>query len=76
MRSKFLNLNTRDFLKGLLIAVLTAVLATVGVLIESGTLFTKASLTTIGIAALSAFLAYISKNLFTNTQGEILTPEL
>lgn len=75
MRSKFFALNWRDFLKGLIVAVLTAVFAVVAGLIQTGELFSKESLPVIGVAALTALLAYLSKNLFTNSSGEILTGE-
>jgi hypothetical protein len=75
MKSNFLNLNWADFGKGALIAVLTAVFATALSLLQAGTLFDKASLTLIGSAALTAFLAYMTKNLFTNSQGQLLTTE-
>jgi VIT1/CCC1 family predicted Fe2+/Mn2+ transporter len=75
MRSKFLTLNVRDFLKGLLLAVLTAVITFMYDAIQSGTLFEPGWVKKAGMVALAALLAYLIKNLFTNTQGEILTPE-
>ena len=75
MRSDFFALNWKDLLKGVIVAVLTAVFATVAGLIQTGTLFAKESLAAIGISALTALLAYLSKNLFTNSDGEILTKE-
>ena len=75
MRSSFLTINWRDTLKGLLLAVITAVLTFAYEALQSGTLFTKEALKAMGLVALSAFMAYIIKNFFTNTKGEILTPE-
>jgi len=74
-KANFLSLNLRDLLKGAIVAVLTAVFATLTALLETGKLFEKASLPLIGAAALTAFLGYLTKNLFTNSQGEILTTE-
>jgi hypothetical protein len=74
-KSTFGTLNWADFGKGLVMAVLAAVFATALSLLQAGTLFDKASLTLIGGAALTAFLGYITKNLFTNSQGELLKTE-
>ena len=75
MKANFLNLNWADFGKGALVAVLTAVLATLTTLLQTGTLFDKASLPVIGTAALTAFVAYLAKNLFTNSQGQFAVSE-
>jgi hypothetical protein len=75
MRSSFLSINWRDTFKGLLLAVITAVLTWAYEALQAGTLFTKEGLKAMGLVALSAFMAYIIKNFFTNTNGEILTPE-
>jgi len=75
MKSNFLNLNLNDFLKGCVVAVLTAVFATLTTLLQTGTLFDKASLPIIGAAALTAFLGYITKNLFTNSQNQLFVSE-
>ena len=67
MKAKFLTLNVRDFLKGLIIAILTGV----------GTALTVPDPTfkSIGIASLVGLISYLTKNLFTNSKDEILTPE-
>jgi len=75
MKSNFGTLNWADLGKGALVAVLTAVFATVLSLLQAGTLFDKASLTLIGSAALTAFLAYLTKNLFTNSQNQLMVSE-
>jgi hypothetical protein len=75
MRSKFLSLNVRDFLRGLLLAVLTAVLTFAYEALQQGTLFSKEGLKAMGLAALSALMAYLLKNFFSNSQGEILALE-
>lgn len=68
MQSPFGQLNWADFGKGLLIAVISSVLTIIYTTIQSGSLTFdwKAILTT---AAASA-LAYISKNLFTNSNNQ------
>ena len=74
--SNFLSLNWDDFLNGAVVAIITGVLATLATLLESGSLFDKGSLIIIGTAALSAFVAYIAKNLFTNSKRQFLKTEL
>ena len=76
-RSKFLNLNWRDLLKGLLMAVLSAVVTLIYELVQAGPItFDKALLGKVGLIALSTALAYLMKNLFENTEGELAKPEL
>lgn len=71
--SKFLSLDLNDFLKGLIMAVLAAVLAIVKTTIEAGSL--NFDFPTIGKYALLAALAYITKNLLTNSRDEFAKPE-
>jgi flagellar biosynthesis protein FliQ len=70
MNSLFLTLNTRDFVKGLFIAVITAVITVVYTTIQTGTL--SFDWKVISTTALSAALAYIMKNLFTNSNDQLL----
>lgn len=70
MQSTFLTLDTKDFLKGLVLAVLTAVITIVYTSIEAGNL--AFDWKAIGMTALSSALAYIMKNLFTNSNGDLL----
>jgi hypothetical protein len=73
--SKFFQLNMSDFVKGLIIAVLTVIVTSVGDIIATGNFPTAAQWKIIGLAALSAAIAYIIKNLLTNSQGQFLTVE-
>jgi hypothetical protein len=70
MKSNFGTLNWKDLGMGAIVAVLTAILATLTTLLNAGTLFDKASLTIIGTSALTAFLGYITTYLFTNSAGQ------
>jgi VIT1/CCC1 family predicted Fe2+/Mn2+ transporter len=74
-RSTFLQLNLRDFFKGLVLAILAAVITWAYEAVQAGTLFDPESLKNVGMVALAAVLAYLVKNLLTNSQGEIATPE-
>lgn len=71
--SKLFSVGLQDFLHGLLIAVIGAVLAVVTNTLQAGTLTFdyKAIGTTAAIAALS----YISKKFLTNSAGQVLTSE-
>lgn len=71
--STFLSLNSKDFIKGLFIAILTAVITMLYTSIEAGELMINWK--SIGMTAISAALAYITKNLLTNSNGDILKKE-
>ncbi len=73
MNSTFLSLNTKDFIKGLLVAVLSAVVTIVYNTIQTGSL--EFDWKAIGITALTSALAYIMKNLFSNSTGGFLQKE-
>jgi hypothetical protein len=73
--SKFLNLNLSDFAKGLIVAVLTVIVTGIGDIVATGGFPTGPQLKIIGLAALSAGIAYIIKNLLTNSEGKFLAKE-
>ena len=72
-RSGFLTLNWRDFLRGLLGAVISAVVTFLYELFQSGApVFDSNFFKNIGVVAISALLAYVAKNLFENKEGTLL----
>lgn len=73
MNSTFLSLNTKDFIKGLLVAVLSAVVTILYNTIQTGSL--DFDWKQIGVMALTSALAYIMKNLFSNSTGTFLKKE-
>lgn len=73
MNSQFFSLNTRDFVKGLFVAVFTAVITMLYTSIQAGDLVFNWK--AIGMSALSSGLAYVMKNLLTNSNDEILKKE-
>ena len=76
-RSIYKSLNGADFLKGLLIAFLTALFTGLLQLFEAGPfMFDWPTFQPIVYAAVGAALSYIIKNYFTNSTGEILKREL
>lgn len=74
--SKFFNLNWADLGKGLLIAFLTALLGGLLELLQAGELPTTwAVFQPILEVSLSAAVAYLLKNLFTNSEGQLAKGE-
>lgn len=73
--SPFLKLNLRDLVNGLVVAFLTASLTGLIQTLDAGQLPTLAELKTSALAGLVASLAYLLKNLVTNSQGEMATKE-
>ena len=67
--STFLSLNQQDFVKGLILSVLVAVLTVIQATFAAG-IFTV-DWQNIGAVAATAFVAYLSKNLFTPTPKSI-----
>jgi hypothetical protein len=73
MKSTFLSLNTTDFLKGLVVAVLTSVLTVVYTSLQMGSLvFDWKAIATTG---LTSAIGYITKNLLTNSKEQFLIKE-
>ena len=77
MNSAFLKLNLMDFGKGLLVAIITAAFNAVFEAVKAGGIPAdmRALATSSGSAAVLAGMAYLSKNLLSNSSGEIATPE-
>lgn len=73
MKSNFLKIGSKDFAKGLILAVITAVITVVYNTIQAGTLVFDWH--QIDIAALSSAIAYITKNLLTNSDDQFLKKE-
>jgi len=73
MNSSLFTLNSKDWTKGLVIAILTAIITVVYNTIQTGALVLDWK--AISIAAISAALAYITKNLLTNSDDQLLTKE-
>lgn len=73
MKSPFLNLNIQDFFKGLLLVVLTSVITIIQESLTQGSL--AFDWKAIGTTALTAGLAYILKNLLSNSEGKFLKSE-
>jgi hypothetical protein len=77
MNSKFLKLNATDFIKGLVLAAITALITGTYELIQSGWALTFDWITwkPIIMTTAAAALSYLIKNFFTNSSGNVLTAE-
>jgi hypothetical protein len=75
MKSKLFTLDSRDLINGLLIAFLTAILTGIIQILGDGAVFTWIVLKPVLIAAISAALSYLLKNLATNSHNELFTKE-
>ena len=76
MKSKMFSLNGKDLLKGFVVAVSMAVLTGVYTAIEAGNFaFTWAFFQPVLITGLGGGIACLIKNLFTNSNDEILDSE-
>ena len=69
--SPFGKLNLRDLVNGLIVAFLTASLTGLISILDSGVLPTLEQLKAAGLAGLVASLAYLLKNLVTNSGGKV-----
>lgn len=73
--SNFLKLNLQDLLKGVFVAFITSVLSGVYAIIQSGAIPTMAELKVIALSGCTAGIAYLLKNLMTNSNGNLLKNE-
>lgn len=73
--AKLFALNFKDIAKGFFVAVLTVLLGGISTAIADGTLPTISELKGIGLVGLSAGIAYLIKNFFTNSDDQILKKE-
>ena len=76
MNSKFLNLGKNDILKGVLIAMLTAIVTALYNALDAGTFeFTWVFFKPIVLSSIGAAMAYLLKNVLTNSDGKFAKPE-
>lgn len=73
--SKFLSLNEKDIIKGFILACLSALLTAMYNLLTSGTVIWKAQLISILLAGITAWLGYLIKNVFSNSDWVPFTSE-
>lgn len=75
MKSLFLSIKQNDFVKGLIVAAISAALGVIQPAIAAGTVLSMTVLRGAGQAAAMGGIAYLTKNFFTNSQGKFATPE-
>ena len=76
MKSNFLNLSTKDLLKGLIVAFLSALLTGVYNGIDAGTFaLTWVFFKPIVLVSFGSMIAYLLKNYLTNSNDEFLKKE-
>ncbi len=75
MKSKLFSVNMKDAVRGLFIAVATAIGTGLTQVLNTGALPDKSSLKSVGIAGAAAGMAYVVKNFFTNSNDELLKKE-
>ena len=75
MKSKFLSLDLKDFLRGILIAFMTAVITGIISMLDIGANFSWFSLKPVLMAGVSAALSYLLKCLMTNSQDQMFKRE-
>jgi hypothetical protein len=68
-------LNSSDILKGCVVAALSSILNAVVMILGTGALPTLENLRTQAIVGLSAGMAYLVKNLLTNSKDQLLRGE-
>jgi hypothetical protein len=75
MKSKFLTIDTRDILHGIIMAFLTALLTGIIDILQKGAVIDWLSFKTVLIAGFSAALSYLLKCLLSNSQNQLFTRE-
>ena len=70
--SAFLRLSSRDFQKGLIVAVLTAVFPVLNEALQNGADLFSYDWTFIGKLAISAAVGYLLKNFLSDKDGKVL----
>lgn len=75
MRSKFLRLNTRDFIKGLIVVMFCTFLTGFYQLLANGGVINWITIKPVVIAAIGSGVSYLTKNLLTNSKGQFMRSE-
>ena len=75
MRSKFLRLDSRDFLKGLIVVAICTFVTGIYQLIANGGTINWVTLKPVLIAVVGSAISYLNKNLLTNSRGDFMKTE-
>ena len=69
------NLGSKDFYKGLIVAVITALMTFLIEALQKESPIDLDLLKRLGVAAIIGMLSYLLKNLFTNSKDQFMTKE-
>jgi hypothetical protein len=75
MKSKLFTLDSRDFINGLFVAFLTALITGLIEILGKGSPLSWESMKPVLIAGISAALSYLLKSLSTNSHNQLFTRE-
>jgi hypothetical protein len=75
MNSKYLKLNTRDFINGIIVAILCTFITGFYQLIANGGVINWITIKPVVIAAIGSGVAYLTKNLLSNSKGQFMKGE-
>jgi hypothetical protein len=75
MKSKFLRLNSRDFINGLIVVMFCTLITGLYQLIANGGVINWLTIKPVVIAAIGSGVAYLTKNLLTNSKGKFMMRE-
>jgi hypothetical protein len=75
MRSKFLTLDQRDFIQGLIIVIFCTFITGFYQLIANGGVINGETMKPVIIAAIGSGVSYLTKNLLTNSKGQFMRAE-
>jgi hypothetical protein len=75
MRSKFLRLNTRDFVQGFIVVIFCTFITGFYQLIANGGVINWITIKPVVIAAIGSGVSYLTKNLLTNSKGQFMRGE-
>jgi len=75
MKSKFLTLDQRDFIQGLIIVIFCTFITGFYQLIANGGVINAETMKPVFIAAIGSGVSYLTKNLLTNSKGQFMRAE-
>jgi hypothetical protein len=75
MKSSFFKLSSKDIFKGFIVAFFTTLTTGAMVSLDAGVLPDLATIKALSVAGIGSGLAYLLKNLFTNSNDEFAKPE-
>jgi hypothetical protein len=75
MKSKFLTLDQRDFINGLIIVIFCTFITGFYQLIANGGVINSETMKPVIIAAIGSGVSYLTKNLLSNSRGQFMRSE-